>query len=381
MISYSILTKSKKSRARIGILKTPHGEIETPAFVPVATLGSVKTLTSSDITATKSQILIANTYHLHVTCGENVIAKAGGIHTFMNWNGPIMTDSGGFQVFSLGFGRDFNVGKVLKFFPGKDTEYIHSHSMPQHIKITDDGVFFKSPIDGSPLFIGPKESMKIQEKIGADIIFAFDECTAPLSNKAYIVKALERTHAWAKICRQVKKSNQCLFGIIQGSRFRDLRERSAQCIKTLGFDGYGIGGDLGSSRATMIDILRWVIPHLEDTKPRHLLGIGHLEDMEPIIKEGVDLFDCTAPTHYARRGTVFTREGKLNLKKKSFLKDTKPIDTKCSCTVCLQYSRSYLSHLIRAKEITAMSLLSFHNIFFFNTYVAVIRDKIKKGLL
>lgn len=349
--------------------------------MPVATLASVKTLTSDDITRTKSQILIANTYHLHVTCGEDVVAKAGGIHTFMNWNGPIMTDSGGFQVFSLGFGRDFNVGKVLKFFPGKDTEYIHSHSMPQHIKITDDGVFFKSPINGSPLFIGPKESMKIQEKIGADIIFAFDECTAPLSNKAYIVKALERTHAWAKICRQVKKSNQYLFGIIQGSRFRDLRERSAQYIKTLGFDGYAVGGDLGSSRATMIDILRWVIPTLEETKPRHLLGIGHLEDMEPIIKEGVDLFDCTAPTHYARRGTVFTREGKLNLKKKSFLKDTKPIDTKCTCTVCLHYSRSYLSHLIRAKEITAMSLLSFHNVFFFNTYVAVIRDKIKKGLL
>lgn len=381
MISYNILTKSKKSRARIGILKTPHGEIETPAFVPVATKASIKTLTSQDITKTRTQIIIANTFHLHVTCGENTVAKAGGIHTFMNWDGPIMTDSGGFQVFSLGFGRDFNVGKVLKFFPGKDTEYIHSHSMPQHIKITEDGVFFKSPIDGSPLFIGPKESMKIQEKIGADIIFAFDECTAPLSQRAYIVKALERTHAWAKICRQVNKSNQYIFGIIQGSRFKDLREKSSHVIKALEFDGYGIGGDLGSSKATMLDILKWVIPNLEDTKPRHLLGIGHLEDMEPIIKEGVDLFDCTAPTHYARRGTAFTSMGKLNLRKKSFLKEHKPLDPQCGCSVCEQYTRSYLSHLIRSREITGMILLSFHNLNYFNGYIAEIRDKIKAGKL
>ncbi|MBI2617018.1 tRNA guanosine(34) transglycosylase Tgt [Candidatus Gottesmanbacteria bacterium] len=381
MIDYTILKKSRKSYARLGIVKTPHGEVETPAFVPVATLGAIKTLTSRDITDTKSQIIIANTYHLHVTSGEEVVARAGGLHTFMNWNGPIMTDSGGFQVFSLGFGRDFNVGKLMKFFPGKDTEYVHAHSIPQNLKITDEGVYFRSPIDGSALFIGPKESMKIQEKLGADIIFAFDECTPPLSNKAYVRKALNRTHTWALTCIQAKRSTQAIFGIVQGSRFKNLRIESAHYIDTLGFDGYGIGGDLGESKETMGKILQWVIPNLTERKPRHLLGIGHIEDMEPIIKNGIDLFDCTAPTHYARRGTVFTSRGKLNIRKKSFLKENEPLDPKCSCLVCQTYSRSYLSHLIGSREISGMSLLSYHNVHYFNSYVGLLRQKIKEGKL
>lgn len=381
MAFFTVYAKSKRSKARIGYLKTKHGVVETPAFVPVATLGSVKALTSDDITATKSQILIANTYHLHVTCGEKVVSHAGGIQKFMNWNGPLMTDSGGFQVFSLGFGRDFNVGKVLKFFPGKDTEYIHSHAMPQNIKITEDGVFFKSPIDGTSLFIGPKESMKIQEQIGADIIFAFDECTAPLSKREYILEALDRTHRWAKLCVKAKKSDQFLFGIVQGSRFEDLRQQSAAYIQSLDFPGYGIGGDLGSTKDMMVQIIRWVVPHLEENKPRHLLGIGHIEDMELIIREGIDLFDCTTPTHYARRGTLFTSQGRINLRRKLFLKDKNPVDRKCDCIVCRKYSRSYLSHLIRAKEITALSLLSYHNVYFFNNYVESLRRKIKDGKL
>lgn len=381
MAFFTVDIRSKKSRARIGYLKTKHGIVETPAFVPVATTASVKGLTSEDIVSSRSQILIANTYHLHVTCGEDIVARSGGIQKFMSFNGPMMTDSGGFQVFSLGFGQDFNVGKVLKFFPGKDTEYIHSHSMPQNIKITDDGVFFKSPINGSPLFIGPKESIKIQEKIGADIIFAFDECTAPLSKREYILEALDRTHRWAKICVETKKSDQFLFGIIQGSRFEDLRQGSARYIQSLDFPGYGIGGDLGSTKDMMIQIIQWVTPHLEDNKPRHLLGIGHIEDMQMIIKEGIDLFDCTAPTHYARRGTLFTSGGRINLRKKMFLKDKKPIDKKCDCFVCQKYSRSYLSHLLRAKEITALSLLSYHNVYFFNSYVAFLRKRIKEGKL
>lgn len=381
MIDYSLDKKSKKSHARLGILKTPHGIVETPAFVPVATLAAMKALTSRDITETKSQIIIANTYHIHVTCGENVVAKAGGIHTFMNWNGPIMTDSGGFQVFSLGFGRDYKVGKVMKFFPEESEEYIKSGSQPVHVKITEDGVYFQSPVDGSKLFLGPKESMKIQEKIGADMIFAFDECTAPLSTRLYVESALDRTHRWAKICRDSVKGKQALFGIVQGSRYQDLREKSAKYINSLGFDGYGIGGDLGSKKGTITDILSWVTPHLDENKPRHLLGIGHIEDMEMIIRQGVDLFDCTTPTHYARRGTVFTSVGKLNLRKANFLNENKPLDVKCSCYVCQDYTRSYLSHLIHCREITAMNLLSFHNVHFFNAYVASIREKIKKGLL
>ena len=223
--------------------------------------------------------------------------------------------------------------------------------------------------------------MRIQQKLGADIIFAFDECTSPLSDYDYIKESLERTHRWAKICLGTKKSSQALFGITQGSRFKDLREESAKFINSLDFDGFGIGGDLGTDKVMTQKILRWTIPLLDEKKPRHLLGIGYPEDMERVIKEGVDLFDCTVPTHYARRGIAFTFLGRLNFREAKFLKDRNPIDKKCECEVCVSYKRNYISHLIRANEITGMKLLTFHNLYFFNTLVENIREKIKRGIL
>lgn len=381
-MEFKVLKKSKSSKARLGVIKTARGEVETPALVPVATQAVVKTLTSEEAVQTKTQILIANTYHLHHKPGENVVNKAHGLNKFMNWQKPLMTDSGGFQVFSLGFGRDFQVGKVLKYFPGKKAAVINYGDTSRFVRITDSGVTFRAP-DGSSEFLGPRESMAIQEKLGADIIFAFDECTAPLVSYEYAKKALERTHRWARICARVHpiKSKQALFGIVQGSRFRELREESAKFINYLGFPGFGIGGDLGGTKADMRIIINWVLLHLDYGKPRHLLGIGYLEDIEDIVKLGIDTFDCTVPTHYARRGTAFVESGKLDLNKRVFLKDSKPLDRNCLCMVCQNYKRNYLAHLIRAGEITGMKLLTFHNLYFFNSFVEKVREKIKKGKL
>lgn len=388
MIDFRVIKKSKKSRARLGILKTPHGEVETPAFVPVATQATIKTLTSEEVLQTGAQILISNTFHLHLKPGEKIVKAGGGLHKFMNWPRPMMTDSGGFQVFSLGFGRDLGVGKVMKIFPGKDiAQKINAGAQSKSVKITPDGVHFQSPVDGKKLFIGPKESIKIQEALGADIIFAFDECTPPMITKEYAVKSLQLTHDWAKICLDSQKTSQALYGIVQGSKFKDLREKSAKYINSLGFAGYGIGGDLGESDDISSKILNWTIPHLNESKPRHLLGIGYLEDMEHIIKHGVDTFDCIVPTHYARRGVAFIDKGvnttlndsKLHLNKSIYLKDRKPIDQKCDCQTCQNYTRSYICHLIKAREITGLRLITFHNLYFFNNYVAKIREKIRQG--
>ncbi|MEK7090510.1 MAG: tRNA guanosine(34) transglycosylase Tgt, partial [Patescibacteria group bacterium] len=225
------------------------------------------------------------------------------------------------------------------------------------------------------------ESIKIQEELGADIMFAFDECTPPLASKKYIENSLERTHAWAKVCLRSRISDQALFGITQGSKFKDLRIKSAKYINSLGFDGYGIGGDLGESKEFTQKILGWTIPRLDENKPRHLLGIGHPEDMEIIIKKGIDLFDCIAPTHYARRGVAFTAEGRLDLRKSKYLSDKNPIDKDCLCLTCQNYRRNYISHLLRAEEITPLRLITFHNLFFFNTLVEKIREKIKTSRL
>lgn len=321
-MEFKVLKNSKKSRARLGILKTAHGQIETPAFVPVATQAVVKTLTSEETAATKSQILIANTFHLHLKPGEKIIKQGGGLHQFMNWQKPLMTDSAGFQVFSLGFGRDFGTGKILKEAAKKRAKIIVGQQ-PKLLKITDSGVFFRSPLDGKELFLGPKESIKIQESLGADIIFAFDECTSPLADEQYTQKALLKTHKWAKICLAAKKTKQALFGIVQGGKYRKLREESAKFIGSLAFDGFGIGGEFGDNKNLMIKMINWTIAKLPPAKPRHLLGIGHLEDILPIIKSGVDSFDCTVPTHYARRGIAFVSDGKLDLKKSVFFCETK----------------------------------------------------------
>lgn len=378
MIEFKVVHKSKKSNARIGVLKTPHGEIETPSFVGVATQAVVKTLTAEQAKETGLQIVIANTFHLHLKPGEQFIKKAGGIHKFMNWKHPIMTDSGGFQVFSLGFGRDHGVGKILK---EKSNITIKAGKNPKNVKITEDGVFFRSPVDGKKLFIGPRESIKIQEAIGADIIFAFDECTSPVADYFYTKKSLEKTHRWAEVCLDVKKTKQALFGIIQGGKFEDLRTESAKFIGSIPFDGFGIGGEFGDEKHTMADMLGFTLPYLPENKPRHLLGIGHLEDIPEIIKAGVDTFDCIVPTHYARHGIAFTTKGRLDMRKTKFLTDKQPLDEKCTCSTCINYNRNYISHLLRANEITGLALMTMHNLHFFNSFVANLREEVKSGRL
>lgn len=379
MLEFFIQKKSQKSNARIGILKTPNGEVETPAFVPVATQATVKTLTSKEVIDTKSQLLIANTYHLHLKPGEKIVKANGGLHEFMQWPRPLMTDSGGFQVFSLGFGKDFGMGKLLK--QTHKGESIGYGQQPKLLKITDEGVWFTSFLDGAKLFLNPKESVRIQEALGADIIFAFDECTSPIADFDYTKTSMARTHAWAKQSLEHKKIKQAMYGIVQGGKFKSLRIESARYIRSLPFDGFGIGGEFGDHKATMTRMLDWVIQELPEEKPRHLLGIGYLEDMPKIIAAGVDTFDCTVPTHAARHGTAFTKTGKIDMLKSAYLKERKPLDATCKCFVCGTYTRSYLCHLMRAKEITALRLLTFHNLHFFNTYVAQLREQIKKGKL
>ncbi len=378
-MNFKILKKSKNSRARLGFLETSHGVVETPCLVPVATQAVIKTLDSKEVEETKSQILISNTFHLHLKPGEKIVERAGQLHNFMNWKRPLMTDSGGYQVFSLGFGTDFGLGSKILKKEQEEGRTIRENAQPQKIKINHDGVTFRSPINGDELFIGPKESIGIQEKLGADIIFAFDECTAPLAEYDYVKKSLEKTHRWAKICLKERKSDQALYGIVQGSKFKDLRLESAKFIGGLDFDGFGIGGEFGNDKKTMGKMVEWVVDELPEKKPRHLLGVGYLEDMELIIKSGVDTFDCTVPTHYARRGIAFTSEGKLDLKQTKYLKKNEKLDKNCICNVCLNYKKDYISHLLKAGEITGMKLLTFHNLYYFNSFVEEIRNRIKKG--
>jgi queuine tRNA-ribosyltransferase len=389
MIEFTVLKKSKKSAARLGVLKTPHGEVMTPSLVPVATLAAVKALRSDEIAATKTQILISNTYHLHLQPGEKIVKAAGGINKFMHWQRPTMTDSGGFQVFSLGFGRDLGIGKnSVKNYPGKLERAIEKGNQPKFLKMTEEGVHFKSPMTGDELFLSPETSIAIQEKIGADIMYAFDECPPPGVTHDYMKQSLARTHRWARRSLDARRGKQALYGIVQGAGFEDLRKEGARFVTKLDFDGFGIGGDLGESKDASRKILRWVLPLLDQKKPRHLLGIGHIEDIENIIKGGVDTFDCTVPTHYARRGIAFVSKkssvggsGRVDFSKATLLKDKGPIDAGCECLVCKTYGRNYIAHLVRAGEITGGALITFHNLFFFNTYVEKIREKIAKGLL
>lgn len=377
MFEFKILKRSKKSRARLGVIKTPHGEIETPSFVPVATRGTIRTLDTDEIHEVGSQVLICNTFHLHVAPGEKVIKKAGGIHGYMGWDKPLMTDSGGFQVYSLGFGRDHGIGKVLK---DEQEKVLKEGSQPHAVKITEDGVFFRSPIDGKQLYLSPRESIRIQEALGADIMFAFDECPSPLADEKYMRASLEKTHRWAAECLKFKKSNkQALYGIVQGGAFSHMRKESAQVLGAMEFDGFGFGGEFGYDKKTLGKVVSEVSDELPINKPRHVLGIGHPEDFDIIAKSGGDTFDCIAPTHYARRGVVFTSKGRLDLRKPAFVKDEKPIDPKCKCDICKNYSRSYISNLLRAHEITGMKLATFHNLFYFNTLAKEVRRKIKNG--
>lgn len=393
MIEFKVLKKSKKSAARLGVLTTPHGEVMTPAIIPVATLATIKALRSDEVLATGTQMLISNTYHLHLQPGEKIVKTAGGINKFMNWNRPTMTDSGGFQVFSLGFGRDLGIGKQsISNFGSKLEKAIEKGNQPKTVKMTEDGVEFRSPLTGEAMFLGPEESMAIQNKLGADIMFAFDECPPPGITHEYMKHSLERTNRWAKRSLAAHKTSQALYGIVQGAMFEDLRKASTRAITAMdGFAGYGIGGDIGESKAMSRKILSWVVPLLDQKKPRHLLGMGHMEDIELIMQGGVDTFDITVPTHYARRGIAFVskksgmrggaHEGRVDFNKAALLNDKNPIDASCECLVCQNYRRNYIAHLVRANEIAGAALLTFHNLFFFNAYVDKVRQKIAKGLL
>ena len=379
MFEFKILKKSKKSRARLGVISTPHGEIETPAFVPVATRGTIRTLDTREIEDVGSQLLICNTFHLHVAPGEKVVKKAGGIHGYMDWKKPLMTDSGGFQVYSLGFGRDHGIGKVLR---DDQEKVLKEGSQPNAVKITDDGVYFRSPIDGKQLYLSPKVSIGIQEELGADIMFAFDECPSPLANEKYMLESLEKTHRWAQECLDAKKSKkQALYGIVQGGGFSRLRIESAKILGAMEFDGYGFGGEFGYDKKTLKKVVGEVSDALPENKPRHVLGIGHPEDFPIIAESGGDTFDCIAPTHYARRGVIFTSKGRLDLRKPQFVKEEKPLDPNCKCDVCKTYTRSYISSLLRAHELTGMKLATFHNLFYFNHLAATMRKRIKNGEL
>ena len=394
---FKITQQSKKSKARLGIIKTSHGILRTPALFPVATQAVVKTLDSGDIKQIGYGGVLANTYHLYLKPGENIIKKMGGLHKFMNFDGVIATDSGGFQVFSLGAGIEQGLGKIVRrsvpYKKCKAPSALQNHL----VKITEEGVYFKSHYDGSRHFLSPEKSMQIQQDLGANIIFAFDECASPLAGFEYTKKSMERTHRWSLRCLKQHQKNdantsdrrylhQGLFGIIQGGEYKKLREQSAKFIGSLDFDGFGIGGSFGKAygdnKKNIAKVLSWTIPLLPQEKPRHLLGIGYLDDMEVAIKNGVDLFDCVYPTRIARHGiAILGKSQSINLQKAIFLKDKKPLLTDCLCPTCQNHSRAYICHLFRAKEITAQRLLTMHNLWFFKQFIDNIRGKIADGKL
>ncbi len=385
MFSFRITKKSGRSKVRLGIIKTKNGVLHTPAFFPVATQASVKSLDSLDIKKIGYEGILANTYHLMLKPGSSAVKKAGRLHKFMNFKGIIVTDSGGFQVFSLGRGMAHGIGKIAKIFPGETKKPPVAKN--KFAKVTDEGVYFKSYLDGKKHFLTPEKSIKIQQELGADIIFSFDECNSPFDNYQYTEKAVERTNQWAlRSLRQFRKSkfsreNQAIFGIVQGSSFPDLRKKSANFISSLPFDGFGIGGPLGNNKKEMFKIISWVMPLLPENKPKHLLGIGHLDDIEKAVKMGIDLFDCVYPTRLSRHGIAFVGKKRINLRKEKFLSDNRPLDKNCGCFVCQNYTRSYLSHLVRLKEPTALRLLTYHNLWQYKKFLDKIREDIKNGLI
>ncbi len=379
--SFEILKESKKSNARLGKVITPHGEFETPMLFFVASKGAVKTLSSLDLKELGVKAIMCNTFHLYLQPGADTIAKLGGLHRFMNWSGPLATDSGGFQVFSLGWGKVHGVGKVAKIFPGENFE-VKSNQKPKLVKITKEGVWFTSYLDGKKHFFSPEKSVEIQEKLGADIIFAFDECTSPLSDYQYTKEALKRTHEWAWRCLKAKKrKDQALMGIVQGGEYKDLRIESAKFISSLPFDGFAIGGSLGKSKKDMFKILDWTVPLLPKEKPRHLLGVGEVEDLIACIKKGIDMFDCVIPTRLARHGVALTKRGKMNIKKSVFKTEKKPIEKNCQCLTCQNFSLGYLHHLFKTKETLGPRLLTIHNLYFVNKLMEKMRKLILQGLV
>ncbi len=373
--SFKVVKKDKKSWARKGIISTPRGKIKTPSFVPVATKGALKGASFEDVSKMGANLFIINTFHFFCNERYNDVSRFGGLHNFLNIKYPLMTDSGGFQVFSLGSGWEYGVGKVAKDSGSRKKE--------SNVKISDEGVVFTSPYNGDKLKMTPEISIKVQEKLGADIIFAFDECTSPLDSYDYHKTSLERTNNWARRCLEsFKARNQVMMGIVQGGKYEDLRKKSAQLIASLPFFGFAIGGSFGESfgdsKTGISQVLDWTSPILPESKPRHLLGIGEPDDILEAVERGIDLFDCVIPTRWARHGTALTKKGRANLKSLKFSKSKKPIDNECLCPVCQKYSSAYIAHLIKEKEIYGVMLLTQHNLFWILNFMEEIRRAIER---
>jgi len=347
---FELLTTDGQARA--GVLYTPHGQIPTPAFMPVGTQATVKALSPRDLQDLGATVVLANTYHLYLRPGDELIARLGGLHEFMGWDGPILTDSGGYQVFSLATRREVDAG----------------------------GVTFRSHIDGSEHRFTPEKVIAIQENLGADIVTCLDECAPPLDYD-YNVQALARTHAWAQACKVAHTCrDQALFGIVQGGVFPDLRERSARFLMDLGFDGYAIGGlSIGETKAQMHGVLELLDLLLPSDRPRYLMGVGTPEDLVECVARGVDMFDCVLPTRMARNGGALTRTGRLNLRNARFADDPAPLEAGCTCYACTHFSRAYLRHLTTANEILGHHLLTLHNLHLLLTITRELREAILEG--
>ncbi len=383
--SWSITNKSSKSRARTGIISTPHGIINTPAFIFCATKAALKSFTAKDAKNNNTQIILSNTYHLMLQPGSKLIAKHGGLHNFVGWHGPMLTDSGGFQIFSLGH------GSVADEIKGRR---INSNFNKTLLNIKEEGAIFKSYIDGSNFLLSPEKSIQVQRDLGADLIVVFDECTPFNVDKDYTSRSMLRSHRWAK--RSINAFNsrlkykskegsagpQEIYGIIQGGIYEDLRDESIDFnqnkIKTFGI---AIGGSLGSSKEEMKDVVSYTASKLNSTRPVHLLGIGDPLDIWTFVEQGIDTFDCVSPTRIARHGSALVKgkRGKINLKNAAYKENLRPIDENCKCYTCQNFSLSYLYHLFASKELLGLQLVTNHNVFFMNNLMKIIRSSINEG--
>ena len=352
---FQLLKKDKSTKARLGTITTAHGSIDSPFFMPVGTNGTVKTLSFESLLEFETQIVLSNTYHLFLRPGLDVIGEAGGLHKFMSWDKPILTDSGGYQVFSLAKLR----------------------------KLTDEGVEFQSHYDGSTQFFTPEKVIDIERVLGSDIIMPLDECAPYPCDRAQAEKSVERTTIWAKRSREhfikteKERGQQFLFGIVQGATFKDLRERSIRELTDIGFDGYAIGGvSVGEPVPVMFETLEWVMPLLPEDKPRYFMGIGLPDQIVKAVGEGIDMFDTCIPTRYGRHGSAFTSRGRIVVRNATYTKDFSPIDGACSCRVCRKYTRSYIRHLLNSGEILGLKLVTYHNVYFYVNLMKQIREAI-----
>jgi queuine tRNA-ribosyltransferase len=382
--SFKIEKRFGNTLARVGVISTPHGDIKTPAFIAGGTKATVKALTPEQILSTGAQSVLANTYHLMLRPGADIVQQAGGLGKFMNWQLPTFTDSGGFQVFSLGVAYDKGIDAVSHSQKGDKKNAKTSSN--QLAKVTDAGVTFKSHIDGSSLSMTPESSMELQHLIAADIHMAFDECPAPLSDRSYLIDSLTRTHNWALRClKRHQELNdehatrneplQALYGVVQGARHEDLRKQSASFLGSKDFDGYGIGGVFEPQEIS--EVVKWVTETLPENKPRHLLGMGaQPADLFLGVEYGIDTFDCVAPTRQARNGAIYTKKGRINITNAKFATYFSPIEDNCECYTCQHYTVAYINHLFRADEILSATLATIHNEYFVISTVDAIRNSL-----